>query len=52
MGGIDKSDMLTHLYKAALRAKRWYIPIFGYAIDVSMCNACISEIAAKKTHNQ
>ena len=31
MGGIDKSDMLTHLYKTPLRAKRWYIRIFGYA---------------------
>ena len=39
MGGIDKSDMLTHLYKTPLRARRWYIRIFGYAIDVSMCNA-------------
>ena len=36
MGGIDKSDMLTHLYKTPLRAKRWYIHIFGCAIDVSL----------------
>ena len=25
IGGIDKSDMLTHLYKTPLRAKRWYV---------------------------
>ena len=39
MGGIDKSDMLTYLNKTPLRAKRWYIRIFSYAIDVSLCNA-------------
>ena len=38
MGGIVKSDMLTHLYKTPLRAKRWYIHIFGYASDVSLRN--------------
>ena len=39
MGGIDKGDMLTHLYETPFRARRWYMRIFGYAIDVSMCYA-------------
>lgn len=39
MGGVDKSDMLTHLYKSPMRAKRWYLPIFGYVIDICICNA-------------
>ena len=47
--GVHKSDMLTHLYKTALRANRWYIHIFGYTIDVSVA---ISEIASKMAHNQ
>ena len=41
MGGIDKSDMLTHLYKTPMRARRWYIRLFGYAIDLAICNAWI-----------
>lgn len=39
MGGIDKSDMLGHLYKTPFRARRWYIPIVGYLLDLSVCNA-------------
>ena len=39
MGGIDKSDMLTHLYKTPMRARRWYIRLFGYAVDLCICNA-------------
>ena len=41
MGGIDKSDMLTHLYKTPMRARRWYIRLFGYALDLAICNAWI-----------
>ena len=41
MGGVDKSDMLTHLYKTPMRARRWYLPIFGYLIDIGICNAWI-----------
>lgn len=41
MGGIDKSDMLVHLYRTPLRAKRWYMRLFAYAIDVSLTNAWI-----------
>ena len=39
MGGIDKSDMLTHLYKTPLRARRWPLKIFGYVLDVCVSNA-------------
>ena len=41
MGGIDKSDMLTHLYKTPMRARRWYLRIFGYTLDLCVCNAWI-----------
>uniref|UniRef100_A0A8C2EAB2 PiggyBac transposable element-derived protein domain-containing protein n=1 Tax=Cyprinus carpio TaxID=7962 RepID=A0A8C2EAB2_CYPCA len=39
MGGIDLSDMLVHLYKTPMKARRWYLPLFGYIIDVSIVNA-------------
>ena len=39
MGGIDKNDMLTHLYKTPLRSRRWPLKIFGYCIDVCIANA-------------
>lgn len=41
MGGVDKSDMLTHLYKSPMRARRWYMRLFGYTLDLSVCNAWI-----------
>ena len=41
MGGIDKSDMLTHLYKTPMRGRRWYLRLFGYALDLCLCNAWI-----------
>uniref|UniRef100_A0A672KYQ5 PiggyBac transposable element-derived protein 3-like n=2 Tax=Sinocyclocheilus grahami TaxID=75366 RepID=A0A672KYQ5_SINGR len=39
MGGIDLSNMLVHLYKTPMKARRWYLPLFGYIIDVSIVNA-------------
>ncbi|KAK4320953.1 hypothetical protein Pmani_008208 [Petrolisthes manimaculis] len=41
IGGIDKSDMLTHLYNTPMKARRWYIKLFGYAIDLCVCNAWV-----------
>lgn len=41
IGGIDKSDMLTHLYKKNMRARRFYMKLFGYIIDLCICNALI-----------
>ena len=39
MGGIDKNDMLTHLYKTPLRSRRWPQKIFGFVLDVCVANA-------------
>lgn len=41
MGGIDKSDMLTHLYKSPMKARRWYLRLFGYVLDLCTTNAWI-----------
>uniref|UniRef100_A0A672GR58 PiggyBac transposable element-derived protein domain-containing protein n=1 Tax=Salarias fasciatus TaxID=181472 RepID=A0A672GR58_SALFA len=41
MGGIDKSDMLVHLYRSPMKSKRWYMRLFAYAIDVSLTNAWV-----------
>lgn len=41
MGGIDKSDMLVHLYRTPLRSKRWYLRLFAYAVDLSLTNAWV-----------
>lgn len=41
MGGIDKSDMLVHLHKTPMRARRWYMRLFGYVLDLCVCNAWI-----------
>ncbi|XP_070817945.1 piggyBac transposable element-derived protein 3-like [Chaetodon trifascialis] len=41
MGGIDKSDMLVHLYHSPMKSKRWYMRLFVYAIDVSLTNAWV-----------
>uniref|UniRef100_A0A3P9ISN6 PiggyBac transposable element-derived protein domain-containing protein n=1 Tax=Oryzias latipes TaxID=8090 RepID=A0A3P9ISN6_ORYLA len=39
MGGIDLSDMLVHLYKIPAKSKRWYLPLFGYIIDLCVTNS-------------
>ena len=39
MGGIDKSDMLVHLYRTPMKSKRWYMRLFAYCLDLSVCNA-------------
>lgn len=41
MGGIDKNNMLVHLYRTPMKSKRWYLRLFAYAIDVSLTNAWI-----------
>ena len=42
MGGIDKSDMLVHLYRTPMKAKRWYMRLFAYCIDLSVTSAWIA----------
>ncbi|XP_064100527.1 piggyBac transposable element-derived protein 3-like [Macrobrachium nipponense] len=41
MGGIDKSDMLTHLYRTPFKAKRYYMRLFAYLLDLIICNTWI-----------
>lgn len=41
MGGVDLSNMFIELYRTPTKAKRWYLPIFGYIIDVAVSNAWI-----------
>ncbi|KAJ4945478.1 hypothetical protein JOQ06_023163 [Pogonophryne albipinna] len=31
--------MLVHLYKTPAKARRWYIPLFGYMLDLSVANS-------------
>ncbi|KAM4549860.1 piggyBac transposable element-derived protein 3-like isoform 1-T1 [Fundulus diaphanus] len=39
IGGIDLSDMLVHLYKTPAKPRRWYIPLFGYILDLCIANS-------------
>lgn len=39
MGGLDLSDMLVFLYKTPMKSHRWYLPIFGYLLDLSVANS-------------
>ncbi|XP_069951304.1 piggyBac transposable element-derived protein 3 isoform X3 [Cherax quadricarinatus] len=39
MGGIDKSNMLVHLYKTPMKSKRWYMRLFAYVLDLAVVNA-------------
>ncbi|XP_043226479.1 piggyBac transposable element-derived protein 3-like [Amphibalanus amphitrite] len=41
MGGIDKSDMLIHLYRTPMKSKRWYMRLFAYVIDICLTNALL-----------
>ncbi|XP_061543160.1 uncharacterized protein LOC133408367 isoform X3 [Phycodurus eques] len=41
MGGIDKSDMLVHLYHTPMKSERWYVRLFAYVIDVSITNSWV-----------
>ncbi|KAK3925306.1 PiggyBac transposable element-derived protein 2 [Frankliniella fusca] len=39
MGGVDKFDMLTEIYRTMTRSKRWYIPLVGYMISMALVNS-------------
>ncbi|XP_070778935.1 piggyBac transposable element-derived protein 3-like [Enoplosus armatus] len=39
MGGTDLSDMLVHMYKTPAKSRRWYLPLFGYILDLCISNA-------------
>ncbi|KAK1903604.1 PiggyBac transposable element-derived protein 2 [Dissostichus eleginoides] len=32
IGGIDKTDMLVHLYRTPMKSKRWYMCMFAYSL--------------------
>lgn len=39
MGGVDLADMLVSLHKTKFRTQRWYMALFGQALDISLNNA-------------
>lgn len=39
MGGINLSDMLVHMYKTPVKSRQWYLPLFGYILDLCISNA-------------
>lgn len=39
MGGVDLGDMLISLYRTPFKAKRYYLRIFAYILDLCICNA-------------
>ncbi|XP_068204309.1 piggyBac transposable element-derived protein 3-like [Palaemon carinicauda] len=41
MGSIDKSDMLTNLYKTPFKTKRYYMRLFDFLLNLIICNAWI-----------
>ncbi|KAE8737699.1 hypothetical protein FOCC_FOCC016835 [Frankliniella occidentalis] len=39
MGGVDKFDHLCELYRMSSRAKRWYLPIFIFMLNMTLTNS-------------
>jgi DNA excision repair protein ERCC-6 len=39
MGGVDRLDQNIAQYRISIRAKKWWYPIFAYALDVARHNA-------------
>jgi len=39
MGGVDRADQHVSLYRISLRTKKWWSPLFAYAVDLMMQNA-------------
>lgn len=37
-GGIDLYDMLVLMYETPAKSRRWYIPLFGYILDLCISN--------------
>ncbi|KAI4455521.1 transposase is4 [Holotrichia oblita] len=38
MGGVDKLDGLVAVYRTRIRQRKWYWPLVGYLLDVSVVN--------------
>ena len=41
MGGVDRLDQNVSVYRVKLRSKKWWWPLFSYALDVSLQNVWI-----------
>ena len=42
MGGVDKADMLSALYRSKCRTRKWYMRIFTHLLSITAVNAwCI-----------
>lgn len=39
MGGVDRCDQNTSLYRISIRGKKWYFPLFSHVIDMATQNA-------------
>ncbi|KAK3923098.1 PiggyBac transposable element-derived protein 3, partial [Frankliniella fusca] len=39
MGGVDLHDMLVELYRSPSRARRWYMNLFSYMMDLASVNS-------------
>lgn len=42
MGGVDLSDMFMALYAVPTRARRWYISLVGYTVELALTNSWLS----------
>ncbi|KAK3931897.1 LOW QUALITY PROTEIN: PiggyBac transposable element-derived protein 3 [Frankliniella fusca] len=42
MGGVDTFDMLMELYRTSTRAKRWYLPLVGFLISITLVNSWLT----------
>ena len=38
MGGIDKLDIMSALYKARIKSRRWYIYIWLHSVTIAVVN--------------
>lgn len=39
MGGVDLNNMVVQLNRLPTRARKWYTPLIGYMIDLSLINS-------------
>ena len=44
--------MLVHLYRIPMKSKRWYMRLFGYALDLCVVNAWLSYRRDCKEHDE
>lgn len=39
MGGVDLNDMLVEYHRSPTKARRWYMSVIGYFLDLALVNA-------------